>query len=130
MITVILMHCGLRVTDALRLRSDCVTTDTDGAPYLRYFNHKMHRDARVPVDTELADAIGQQRQRTFDRWPAGTAILFPRPQQEHRRRSPDQLVDLPDGVTSVGWPTATSVTSTATECISRRTNGVTLWALG
>lgn len=48
LITVILMHCGLRVTDALRLRSDCVTPDTDGAPYLHYFNHKMHRDALVP----------------------------------------------------------------------------------
>ena len=79
LITVILMHCGLRVTDALRLRSDCVTTDTDGAPYLRYFNHKMHRDALVPIDTELADAIGHQRHRNHDRWPAGTVILFPRP---------------------------------------------------
>ena len=49
------MRCGLRVTDALRLRADCV-------------NHKMHRDALVPIDTELVDAIGQQRQRTHDRW--------------------------------------------------------------
>jgi len=79
LITVILMHCGLRVTDALRLRSDCVTTDTDGAPYLRYFNHKMHRDALVPIDTELADAIGHQRRRNTDHWPGGTQILFPRP---------------------------------------------------
>jgi integrase len=79
LITVILMHCGLRVTDALRLRSDCVTTDTDGAPYLRYFNHKMHRDALVPIDTELADAIGHQRRRNTDHWPGGTRILFPRP---------------------------------------------------
>ena len=79
LITVILMHCGLRVTDALRLRSDCVTPDTDGAPYLRYFNHKMHRDALVPIDTELADAIGHQRRRNTDHWPGGTQILFPRP---------------------------------------------------
>ena len=78
LITVILMHCGLRVTDALRLRSDCVTTDTDGAPYLR-INHKMHRDALVPIDTELADAIGHQRRRNTDHWPGGTQILFPRP---------------------------------------------------
>jgi len=73
------MHCGLRVTDALRLRSDCVTADTDGAPYLRYFNHKMHRDALVPIDTELADAIGHQRRRNTDHWPDDTRILFPRP---------------------------------------------------
>ena len=79
LITVILMRCGLRITDALRLRSDCVTTDADGAPYLRYFNHKMRRDALVPIDTDLVDAIGGQRQRNTDRWPADTPILFPRP---------------------------------------------------
>lgn len=45
LITVILMSCGLRVTDALRLPADCVVTDADGAPYLRYFNHKMRREA-------------------------------------------------------------------------------------
>jgi hypothetical protein len=28
----------------------------------------VHRDALVPIDTELVDAIGQQRQRTHDRW--------------------------------------------------------------
>jgi integrase len=79
LITVILMRCGLRITDALRLRSDCVTTGADGAPYLRYFNHKMCRDALVPIDTDLVNAIGHQRQRNTDRWPAGTPILFPRP---------------------------------------------------
>jgi hypothetical protein len=41
LVTVILMRCGLRISDALRLPADCVVTDADGAPYLRYFNHKM-----------------------------------------------------------------------------------------
>jgi integrase len=88
LITVILMHCGLRVTDALRLRADCVTTDTDHAPYLRYFNHKMHRDALVPIDTELAAAIGAQRHRNLDRWPTDTTILFPRPSKNIDGRHP------------------------------------------
>ena len=125
LITVILMHCGLRVTDALRLRSDCVTTDTDGAPYLRYFNHKMHRDALVPIDTELADAIGHQRRRNTDHWPGGTRILFPRPPP---RTSTATTRSAPR---PIGWPCsagstpATSATNTATGCISRRINGVT-----
>jgi integrase len=79
LITIILMRCGLRITDALRLRGDCITTDADGAPYLRYFNHKMKRDALVPIDPELADLIGTQRDRTSQRWPDGTPLLFPRP---------------------------------------------------
>ena len=79
LITIILMRCGLRITDALRLRGDCTTTDADGAPYLRYFNHKMKRDALVPIDPDLADLIGAQRDRTSQRWPDGTPLLFPRP---------------------------------------------------
>jgi integrase len=79
LVTVILMRCGLRVSDALRLPTECVVTDTDGAPYLKYFNHKMKRDALVPIDEELHDLLGQQRHRTAERWPEGTPGLFPRP---------------------------------------------------
>jgi integrase len=79
LVTVILMRCGLRVSDALRLPIDCVVTDADGAPYLRYFNHKMKRDALVPIDEELRDLLGRQRHHTARRWPDGTPVLFPRP---------------------------------------------------
>jgi integrase len=79
LVTVILMRCGLRVTDALRLPADCVVTDTDNAPYLKYFNHKMKRDALVPIDEELRELLGQQRQRNTERWPEDTPGLFPRP---------------------------------------------------
>ena len=79
LVTVILMRCGLRVSDALRLPTDCVVTDTDGAPYLRYFNHKMKRDALVPIDEELCDLLSRQRRHATGRWPDGTPVLFPRP---------------------------------------------------
>jgi integrase len=79
LITMILMRCGLRVTDALRLASDCVVTDADGAPYLRYVNHKMKRDALVPIDEQLRVMLDEQRRRNTERWPTGTAGLFPRP---------------------------------------------------
>ena len=71
LVTVILMRCGLRVGDALRLPRDCIVRDADGAPYLRYFNHKMDREALVPIDEELEHAIGKQQQRLQDRWPQG-----------------------------------------------------------
>jgi len=79
LVTMVLMRCGLRVTDALRLRADCVVADAEGAPYLRYFNHKMKRDALVPIDEQLRELIAEHRQRALDRWPAGTPGLFPRP---------------------------------------------------
>jgi integrase len=80
LITIILMRCGLRVTDTLRLRSDCVVADAEGAPYLRYLNHKMKREALVPIDDQLREWIVEHRDRTAQRWPgAGIPGLFPRP---------------------------------------------------
>jgi integrase len=79
LVTLILIHCGLRITDALRLGFDCITCDADGAPYLRYFNHKMKREALVPIDEDLHRLIGQQQQHVVDQWPGGPPRLFPRP---------------------------------------------------
>ena len=59
LITVILMRCGLRISDAVALPQDCVVRDRDGAPYLRYLNHKMKREALVPIDEELERAIAE-----------------------------------------------------------------------
>jgi len=79
LITIILMRCGLRISDAAGLPFDCVTCDADGAPYLRYYNHKMKREALVPIDEELHQHIHQQQQRVLHRWPEGVPVLVPRP---------------------------------------------------
>ena len=79
LITLILTRCGLRITDATAIPAGCTVRDADGAPYLRYFNRKMKREALVPVDDELEMLIGQQLERNRERWPNGTPVLFPRP---------------------------------------------------
>jgi hypothetical protein len=79
LITLILIRCGLRINDALQLPCDCIVRDADGAPYLRYINHKMNREALVPIDEELEHSIGEHRQRLQARWPIGTPVLFPQP---------------------------------------------------
>ncbi|MFB8369607.1 tyrosine-type recombinase/integrase [Pseudarthrobacter sp. NPDC055928] len=56
----ILIRTGLRLSDTYRLEIDCLLTDNQNAPYLRYFNHKMSREATLPIDDELAAAITQQ----------------------------------------------------------------------
>jgi integrase len=79
----ILMSTGLRVGDGSRLRLDCIVRDGQGAPYLRYTNHKMRRDAFVPIDTDLAEAIAAQRQTVADEFD-DPVFLLPRP-----TRNPD-----------------------------------------
>jgi integrase len=74
LVTLILIRAGLRVTDALTVSRDCVVIDADGAPYLRYLNHKMKREALVPIDEQLHTLIGEQQGRVGD-----APVLFPRP---------------------------------------------------
>jgi integrase len=57
----ILIRTGLRIGDATRLALDCLIRDPQGAVYLRYRNHKMRRDAVVPIDDELTTMIQAQQ---------------------------------------------------------------------
>jgi integrase len=80
LITLILIRCGLRVTDALQLTVDCVIFDAQAAPYLSYFNHKMKRQALVPIDEELQQLIAEQgKRRSHNRSGVNAPVLFPRP---------------------------------------------------
>lgn len=61
--------------------STCRSTpfhDAEGAPYLRYFNHKMKREALVPIDEELEQQLRDHQRRILEEWPAGVSVLFPR----------------------------------------------------
>jgi integrase len=79
LITLILIRCGLRVSDATRLARECIVTDGEGAPYLRYVNHKMKREALVPIDEEVQALIAEQQVRVNS-----APWLFPR-----RTKNPD-----------------------------------------
>lgn len=50
----------------------------------------MKREALVPIDADLAEAITAQRRRVHERWPGGEPVLFPR------------VTDNDDGRESVG----------------------------
>jgi integrase len=78
LITLILIRCGLRICDALNVALDPVVHDADGAPYLRYFNHKMKREALVPIDEQLHRHLHDHQQRLLQQWPTGVTVLFPR----------------------------------------------------
>ena len=88
LITMILIRCGLRVSSAARLPFECLVTDAGGAPYLRYWNTKMKREALVPIDDELHRQVGEQQQRVLQRFPSGAPVLFPRPTRNLDGRRP------------------------------------------
>lgn len=77
LITLILMRCGLRISDAVALTHDCIVRDRDGAPYLRYLNHKMKREALVPIDEELERAIADHLAHFRQSTGTDPRMLFP-----------------------------------------------------
>ena len=82
----ILIRCGLRVSERpAHCAFDCLLHDGQGAPYLRYFNTKMKREAAVPIDEELEAAIRDQQHRVVRRWPDGHRHLFPARHAQRRR---------------------------------------------
>jgi len=62
---VLLIDSGLRSIDALRLPFDPVTVDEAGAPYLVFVNHKLSREAIIPITERLLNQIRAQ-QRDLD----------------------------------------------------------------
>jgi integrase len=97
LVTVIMIRAGLRVGDATRLAVDCLVRDAGGASYLRYVNHKMRREALVPIDDELAEQLRAQQQRVRARYPAGAPVLFPR-----QNANPDGSQSLPTSTYQAG----------------------------
>jgi integrase len=73
----LLMETGLRINDALHLPQDCVVHDRHQAPYLRYHNRKMKREALVPISVEMAAMVARQAQQVRNEYSPG-AVLFPR----------------------------------------------------
>lgn len=91
LVTEILIRTGLRGGDACKLAAGCLVRDRQGAPYLHYRNHKMRRDAMVPVDDELAAMIEDQQRQVRRRYPKG-GVLFPR-----KTANPDGTRPMPAG---------------------------------
>jgi integrase len=89
LIVEVLIRTGLRISDSCRLALDFLGREPQGAPYLRYRNHNMRREAMVPVDDELTDMITAQQTRVHERFP-DTEVLFPR-----ANANPDGRLPIP-----------------------------------
>jgi integrase len=73
----LLIRTGLRTIDATRLPFDPVVMDAAGAPVLLYYNHKLKRDAALPIDDTVLGVIRAQQTLVKQRYPDGCAWLFP-----------------------------------------------------
>lgn len=87
-IVFLLIKTGLRGIDATRLPFDPVVFDAAQAPVLLYYNHKLKRDAAMPIDDALMAAIRAQQDSLRARFPEGSQWLFPAPRLHRGRTVP------------------------------------------
>jgi integrase len=78
-IVILLIKTALRGVDATRLPFDPVVFDAARAPVLLYYNHKLKRDAAMPIDDALVAAIRAQQESLRSQFPEGSRWLFPGP---------------------------------------------------
>lgn len=75
---VLLIETGLRSVDARNLPFDPVTTDQAGAPYLKFRNHKLSREAVIPISQRLLEKIRSQQGELRGRYGFDPPLLLPR----------------------------------------------------
>ncbi len=74
----ILIETGLRSVDCLRLAFDPITVDQAGTPYLKYLNHKLSREAIIPISQRLTEQIRRQQKDLTERFGTAPPLLLPR----------------------------------------------------
>jgi len=123
---VILIETGLRSIDALRLRFDPITVDAAGAPYLIYTNHKLAREAVIPISQHLLEQIRRQQADVARRYTSEQRHhLLPRLRANPDGTLPYSCDTLRAAASHAGWPTARSATPPAGASTSRRTSSAT-----
>lgn len=60
----LLLEVGMRGSEALNLKKDCLSTDNEGDWYISRHCHKTDKHHTVPISADLAKLIKQQLQRT------------------------------------------------------------------
>lgn len=59
--TLVSMECGMRISELLHLKQDCLLQDKAGDWFLRYYQFKMKKEITIPISRELVRVIQEQR---------------------------------------------------------------------
>jgi integrase/recombinase XerD len=74
----VLLECGMRVSELVSLKYDCLLQDSDNDYHLKIFQFKLKKEYKIPVSKEVADIILEQQEAVKAEW--GThEFLFPVP---------------------------------------------------
>jgi len=57
----VLQECGMRISELLFLKPDCLLQDKAGDWFMRYYQFKMKKEITIPVSREVVRVIQEQR---------------------------------------------------------------------
>ncbi|MEO0828120.1 MAG: tyrosine-type recombinase/integrase [Cyanobacteria bacterium J06635_15] len=57
----VLQECGMRISELLHLKKDCLLQDKAGDWFLRYYQFKMKKEITIPVSREVVRVIQEQQ---------------------------------------------------------------------
>ncbi len=78
---VILLECGMRISELCSLPLDCLTRDGGLNWYLRFYQGKSKQEHVIPlVDETVVSTIRAQQQTVREQWGGACSFLFPSPQ--------------------------------------------------
>jgi integrase/recombinase XerD len=57
----VLQECGMRISELLHLKHDCLLQDKAGDWFLRYYQFKMKKEITIPISREIVQVIQEQQ---------------------------------------------------------------------
>lgn len=74
--TLVIMECGMRISELLHLKQDCLLQDKAGDWFLRYYTFKMKKELTIPISRELVEVIQEQRRYIQEHLGSSYSYLF------------------------------------------------------
>jgi integrase/recombinase XerD len=71
----VIQECGMRISELLYLKHDCLIQDKSGDWFLRYYQFKIKKEITIPLSREIAFVI-QEQQRYITKHLEGFEYLF------------------------------------------------------
>lgn len=72
----VIQECGMRVSELLYLKYDCLLQDKAGDWFLRYYQFKMKKEITIPISREIVRVIQEQQRYIRSVLPADYEYLF------------------------------------------------------
>lgn len=92
----VIQECGMRISELLHLKQDCLLQDTAGDWFLRYYQFKMKKEITIPISRELVRVLQEQQHYIQDALGKDFEYLFCANRSGSRKRGMPKGAFIPE----------------------------------